>query len=158
MRESVLVVHNVRSAHNVGSMFRTADAMGVSKIYLTGYTPSWVDPRGKVRKEFVKVSLGAEQFVPSARYATLAAALKQLKKEGFEIVALEQDKRATALSQYKPRGQKIALVVGNEVRGISKASQKRCDAVVEIAMHGKKESLNVSVACGVALYALLNRS
>lgn len=158
MHEVVLIVHNVRSAHNVGSMFRTADAAGVEKIILSGYTPDMVDPRGKPRKEFVKVSLGAENFIPWTRSKTLAATLKKLKKEGFEIVAVEQHKNATALFSYKPKGQKIAVVMGNEVRGISQASLKHCDAIVEIPMHGKKESLNVSVACGIALFTILNRS
>ena len=98
-RENALVVvlHNIRSAHNVGSIFRTADTAGVSKIILSGYTPSLTDPRGKIRKEFVKVSLGAEKTVPYSTSKQLAPVLRRLKKDGYEIVAIEQDSRAKSL-------------------------------------------------------------
>jgi tRNA G18 (ribose-2'-O)-methylase SpoU len=155
MDEAVLILHNIRSAHNVGSMFRTADAAGVGRIILSGYTPGPVDPHGKVRKEFIKVSLGAEEYVPWERVKTFAQAAKKLKKEGCEIVAIEQHKNSTPLFAYKPPKDKpLAVVMGNEVRGLSKQSLSYCDAVVEIPMKGKKESLNVSVACGVALFTL----
>jgi len=150
----ILILHNIRSAHNVGSMFRTADAAGVSKIMLSGYTPGPTDPRGKPRKEFVKVSLRAEQYVPWERTKTLAQAVKQLKKGNFTIIGLEQDPRAKNLFSYEPAGKKLALVVGNEVRGLSPQARSLCDTLVEIPMHGKKESLNVAVACGIALFAL----
>lgn len=87
MHECVLVLHNVRSAHNVGSMFRTADAVGVSRIILSGYTPGPTDPRGKERRPFIKVSLGAEHTVPYSRSKQLGSALKALKKDGYVSVA-----------------------------------------------------------------------
>lgn len=136
-------------------MFRTADAAGVGRIILSGYTPGSTDPRGIPRKEFVKVSLGAEKYIPWERARTLSPVLKKLKKEGYTIVALEQHARAVSLFDYTPPSQKVALVVGNEVRGINTQNLKYCDAVVEIPMQGKKESLNVSVACGIALFTLL---
>ena len=136
-------------------MFRTADAAGVTKIILSGYTPGPLDPRGKPRREFAKVSLGAERYINFERTKTLAQALRRAKKEGYTVVGVEQDPRATPLFDYKPKNKKLAVVVGNEVRGLSAGARRLCDDLVEIPMRGKKESLNVSVACGVALYALM---
>lgn len=156
MRECVLVVHNIRSAHNVGSMFRTADGAGVSRIILSGYTPGHRDPRGKERAPFIKVSLGAEKVVPYSRSKTLSGALKKLKQEGYTIVALEQNESSTSLFDYiPPPNAKLAVVMGNEVRGINKQSLKHADHVLHIPMQGKKESLNVGVAAGIALFTLL---
>lgn len=150
-----LVLHNIRSAHNVGSMFRTADAAGVGRIILSGYTPGPTDPRGKERRDFVKVSLGAETFVPYSRTKQLSTVLKKLKAEGYTVVAVEQSKNAVSVFDYRPKSKKLAVVMGNEVRGINKQNLKYCDTVVEIPMQGKKESLNVAVACGIALFTLL---
>lgn len=163
MRECVLVVHNIRSAHNVGSMFRTADGAGVSRIILSGYTPGPTDPRGKERRPFVKVSLGAEKTVPYSRSSVLSAALKKLKAEGYTIIAIEQNKTSTSLFDHRlqrdpAKGggyQKIAVVMGNEVRGINAQSLKHADHILHIPMQGKKESLNVGVAAGIALFTLL---
>ena len=153
----VLVLHNIRSAHNVGSMFRTADGAGVGRIILSGYTPGPVDPHGKVRKDFIKVSLGAENFVPWTRSKQLSPALKKLKAEGYTIIAVEQTDNSVSVFDFKKKpNQKLAVVMGNEVRGINKQNLKYCDAAVDIPMRGKKESLNVGVACGVALFTLLN--
>jgi len=152
--EVALVLHNIRSVHNVGSIFRTADAAGVNKIILSGYTPAPVDRFGRERKDFNKVSLGAEKTVPWEQTKTLAGVLKKLKKEHVRVVAVEQDKKATSLFSYKPRADKIALVLGNEVRGVSKALREKCDDIIEIPMRGKKESLNVSVAAGIVLFKL----
>jgi 23S rRNA (guanosine2251-2'-O)-methyltransferase len=151
----VLVLHNIRSAHNVGSMFRTADGAGIGRIILSGYTPDHLDPKGRERRDFVKVSLGAEKFIPYFRTKQLSPALKKLKAEGYTVVAVEQSKNSVSLFDFKPKNKKLAIVMGNEVRGINKQNLKYCDAVVEIPMRGKKESLNVSVACGVALFTLL---
>jgi len=151
---SVLILHNIRSVHNVGSIFRTADAAGVSKIILSGYTPTPLDRFGRERKDFVKVSLGAEKSVQWQQVKRLLPALAQLKKEGYTLVALEQHKNSVSLFDYK-LANNIALIVGNEVRGISPALLKKVDTIVEIPMRGKKESLNVSIATGIALFALL---
>lgn len=153
----VLVLHNIRSSHNVGSMFRTADGAGVGRIILSGYTPDHLDPKGKERRDFIKVSLGAEKFIPHERTKSLSAALKKLKAEGYTIVAVELTDASVNIFDYKPKkNEKLAIVMGNEVRGINKQNLKYCDAVVAIPMRGKKESLNVGVACGVVLYTLLN--
>src|SRR3989344_4560993 len=160
MRDCVLVLHNIRSAHNVGSMFRTADGAGVSRIIISGYTPGVTDPRGKERAPFVKVSLGAEKIVPYSRGKVLSAVLKKLKKEGYTIIALEQNKTSTSLFDYSPTanksaGRRMAVVMGNEVRGINAQSLKHADHILHIPMQGKKESLNVGVAAGIALFTLL---
>jgi tRNA G18 (ribose-2'-O)-methylase SpoU len=149
-----LILHNIRSVHNVGSIFRTADAAGVSKIILSGYTPTPLDRFGRERKDFVKVSLGAEKSVQWQQVKSLLPALAQLKKEGYTLVALEQHKNSVSLFDYK-LANNIALIVGNEVRGVSPALLKKVDTIVEIPMRGKKESLNVSIATGIALFALL---
>ena len=150
----ILILHNIRSVHNVGSIFRTADAAGVAKIYLTGYTPTPLDRFNRERKDFIKVSLGAESSVPWEAAMQLSPVLKKLKKDGYEIIAIEQSKTSTPLFDYKPTGKKIAVVMGNEVLGISTQSLKYADHVLEIPMRGKKESLNVSVAAGSALFEI----
>lgn len=157
--EIALVLHNIRSSHNAGSIFRTADATGVSNIVLVGYTPGPLDQYGILRPDFGKVSLGAEKTVPHERAETLAAAVETLKARGFTVVGVELNERAIPLFQYKPaQDAKIALVFGNEVNGLSPEDLALCDHIVEIPMHGVKESLNVSVAAGVAVYGVLRNS
>ncbi len=165
MRSFFLICHNIRSLHNVGSMFRTADGAGVEKIYLTGYTPSPYDFFGKLRSDFAKTALGAEKFITWEQNKNIAKVIGALKKEKIFIVSLEQSPRAILcdrfVSKYKnklSRYSGMALIVGNEVRGIAPAILKKSDAVIEIPMHGKKESLNVSVAAGIALYTLHNKA
>ena len=147
--EIYLVAHNVRSLFNVGAIFRTADVFGVSKIFLGGYTGT------PPRNEISKVALGAEEWVPWEHKKHITTLLKQLKKQGILVVALETGSRATPLPKLKPR-HPLVLVVGNEVKGLPKSILKIADLVVEIPMVGKKESLNVAVAAGIALYALRN--
>lgn len=153
-REIVIVLPNIRSAHNVGSLFRTADAAGVSRILLTGYTPRPVDRFGRPDKTLHKTALGAEQSVPWEYYREPAKLLRMLKRDGWRIVGIEQDVRA--VDYRKPLcGDKIAFVLGNEVRGVSPVLRNLCDELREIPMCGKKESLNVSVAAGIVLFALV---
>jgi len=134
-------------------MFRTADAVGVSKIFLTGYTPSPLDSFWNFRKEISKTALGAEKYVPWEKIRYIVSLLRQLKKSKVQIVALEQSKDAIDYRKFKPRFP-LALVLGNEVRGLSAALLKKCGKVIYIPIYGKKESLNVSVAAGVALFSL----
>lgn len=141
----VLILPNIRSAHNVGAMFRTADGAGVSKIYLTGYTPIPPHPR------LIKVSLGAENSVPWEYVKQPGKLLKQLANKGYNIVALEQTKNSRSLFNFKPKFP-LVLIVGNEKTGVSKPLLKYCKTAVEIPMRGIKTSLNVSVAAGVAMY------
>ena len=153
---NALILHNIRSVYNVGSIFRTADTAGVTKIILSGYTPAPVDRFRLPRKDFAKVSLGAEKTIPWVQTKTLAAAIRQLKKENYSITAVEQAKNSTPLFDFKkPKNKPLALLLGNEVKGISKQSLSLCDAIVEIPMRGKKESLNVSVAAGIVMFTLL---
>jgi len=146
-----VVCHNIRSRHNVGSIFRTADGAGVSKIFLCGITPAPPHPN------IEKVSLGAEKFVEWEKAKDAWRVMEGLKKDGFEIVALEQAKNAISLSQTDNRcrfAKKIALILGNEVEGLPKSVLKRADKIIYIPMFGQKESLNVSVAFGVVIYKL----
>lgn len=147
------MLHNVRSAHNVGSIFRTADAAGVTKIYLSGYTPTPLDRFGRPQKEIAKTALGAEHSVSWEYAKSPARTIARLKKEGWKIVGVEQDARALDYRSLKIDGPALVML-GNEVRGMSKGLRDRCDALVEIPMRGAKESLNVSVAAGIVLFQL----
>jgi len=155
-----LILHNIRSVFNVGSIFRTADAFGVKKIYLVGYTP---DPAPKT-------ALGAEKYVEYEKVKNVQKLIRELKEEFF-FVSLEQSQNSVPLNcfvslasrkkskkfphQFK-NFKKMAIILGNEVRGIPKSILQKSDTVLEIPMRGKKESLNVSVAAGITLYAIIN--
>ncbi|PIP66984.1 MAG: RNA methyltransferase [Parcubacteria group bacterium CG_4_9_14_0_2_um_filter_41_8] len=155
----IAILHNIRSNHNVGSIFRTADALGIEKLYLCGITPSPVDRFGRKNSALHKVSLGAEEYIPWEHATSITELLDKLKHEGYAILALEQHKDSTALESVKlKKSKKYALVVGNEVEGLPQDILKRADEIVEIPMLGKKESLNVSVAFGVAVYQLISSS
>jgi 23S rRNA (guanosine2251-2'-O)-methyltransferase len=149
-----VLLHNIRSAHNVGSIFRTADAAGVSKIFLSGYTPAPVDRFGNARKDISKVALGAEKFIPWEYQKDPYAIISPLRKEGWHIVGVEQDKRAIDYRKLHSK-KSVLFILGNEVRGMSPALRNKCDELVEIPMRGKKESLNVSVAAGIILFSAL---
>ena len=169
----VVILNNVRSNENVGSIFRTADAVGVSKIILVGYTPAPVDRFGRENKGLTKASLGAEKSVEWNKTENLSKAIESLKNCSFgsqllhksrfqnnssalKVVAVEQDKKAIDYKKLKNiKTKKIALVFGNEVEGLSKKDLEFCDIVAQIPMHGKKESLNVAVCAGVVLYSLI---
>lgn len=159
MPEIIVIVHDIRSTHNVGSIFRTAEGFGVRKIILSGYTPY---PRfdgdqrlphiaEKLTSQIHKTALGAESMVPF-EYSEKPD-FTALRAAGFRIVGLEQDARSVMLSDYRAP-QKIALLLGEEVHGIEDALRDECDDLIEIPMTGQKESFNVSVAAGIALYAL----
>jgi len=172
---SVLILPDIRSAINVGAIFRTADGVGISKVYLTGYTPRPTDKFSRIQKDISKSALGAESFVPWEYKKSLLLLISDLRKRGFVIVALEQDEKAvdyrkinklmkspTRNTWYNNAGgdfqsfeKKIAFIVGGEVTGLEKKILDRCDLITYIPMYGKKESLNVSVACGVALFRIL---
>ena len=152
-KEVYLILHNIRSLHNVGSLFRTADGAGVSSIILTGYTPKPVDAFGVSRSEMAKTALGAEHSVPWEHKTHIGDVIQKLQRSGVSVIALEQDKRAVDYRAYNPT-YPLALVVGNEVRGVSPAVREKCDGIIEIPMRGSKESLNVSVAGGIALFHL----
>lgn len=155
-KEVVLICEDVRSLWNVGAMFRTADALGVSKIYLCGITGR---PPGK---EISKVALGAEEWIPWEYRAVAWELVRDLRAQGYLVIALEKTKSSVPLATLTPpspllgRGSLIALVVGNEVRGVSKETLAAVEKVISIPMVGRKESLNVAVAAGIALYGILH--
>lgn len=149
--EIYVVLHNIRSARNVGSIFRTADAAGVLKVYLSGYTPAPLDRFGRRRKDISKTALGAEAFVPWERHARVGPLLKKLSAEGVRIVAVEQSPKAKNYLKLKISG-RTAFVFGNEVRGLSESVLEKADEAIELPMRGEKESLNVSVAAGIILF------
>ncbi len=151
MEEIAVLLHNMRSAHNVGSIFRTADAACISRIYLAGYTPAPRDRFGRVQKQIAKVALGAEKSVLWEHAVSSRTVISRLKREGWTIVGVEQDARAHDYRRCRAKG-KTLFVFGNEVRGISKSMRDACDELIEIPMHGRKESLNVSVAAGIILF------
>ena len=160
----IAILHNIRSLYNVGSIFRTADAAGVEKLYLCGITPAPVDIFGKPRPQLTKVSLGAEKYVKwdaSARSARATLkSLENLKKQGYKIFAVEQSKKSISYyklktTNYKQKN-KTALILGNEIKGLPPSILKRADKILEIPMRGKKESLNVSVAFGIVIFRLIN--
>lgn len=159
MREIIVIAHNIRSTHNVGAFFRTSDGFGIKKIIFSGYTPYPTledDTRlphfaDKITRQIHKTALGAEVMVPFERYEEPPIA--ELKAQGFAIVGLEQDERSIMLPEYEVPD-KVALFLGNEIDGIYPEYRDQCDALVEIPMQGGKESFNVSVATGIALYHL----
>jgi 23S rRNA (guanosine2251-2'-O)-methyltransferase len=158
-RNLYVIAHDIRSTHNVGSLFRTADGAGVTNVFLTGYTPTPVDEYGKERGDIAKVALGAEKTISWEHKKSPGSIIKRLKTEGIYIVGLEQSEHSFPLHWFaKKKLPKeyagVALIVGNEVQGVSKSLLKLCDILLEIPMHGEKESLNVSVAFGIAIYAL----
>lgn len=153
-KDNILILPDIRSAINIGAIFRTADAVGISKIYLTGYTPRPTDKFGRIQKDIAKSALGAENFVPWEYKKSLSAIMSKLKKDGYKIIAIEQDKRAVDYRKIKVPS-RVAIIIGPEVLGLNKKTLDKCDIIAEIPIYGKKESLNVSVACGIALFKIL---
>lgn len=162
-----VLLHNIRSAHNVGSIMRSADALGVSRIYISGYTPLPLDRFGRPVKEIAKTALGAEKTILWGAEKSAGRTIRRLKGEGFRVVGIEQDPRAVDYRSYEASDRTLVLV-GNEVRGLSRALRDRCDVLVEIPMRGTlarnrppdnvgKESLNVSVAFAVALFRIFDK-
>jgi len=176
MTEITVIAHNIRSTHNIGSIFRTCEGFGVTRLIISGYTPypdlsirhnapscalideetTYTDPRlphirEKITQQIHKTALGAEALVPFEYTDNLD--LASLKQQGYRIVALEQAARSHILPRYTVP-EKIALLIGEEVHGITPEILGECEDIIEIPMHGQKESFNVSVATGIALYAL----
>lgn len=155
-RQFFVIAHNIRSLFNIGSIFRTADAFGVNKIYLTGYTPTPENLNHKIK--ISKTALGAEDFVPWEYNRSAVSLIKRLQsqKPKVRVVALENNlkgRKLIELTKFKPKFP-LVLVLGEEVGGVDNSLLKLCDKIVEIHMLGRKESLNVSVAFGVAAYRI----
>lgn len=171
----IAILHNIRSLHNVGSIFRTADAAGIEKLYLCGITPEPVDRFGKIRPQVAKVALGAERFVKWEKANATRLVIKKLKKDGYKIFAVEQSKKSIPYYKFSGalmRQSKVALVFGNEVSGLPPSILRPADKILEIPMRGAmvrqahhprhkslgKESLNVAVAFGIVVFGLLYKS
>jgi len=171
--EFIAILYNIRSLHNVGSIFRTADAAGIKKLYLCGITPAPEDVFGRPRQQLTKVSLGAEKYVEWERVKSTGLLIDKLKKDGYKILAIEQSKNSISYNKLpKPYtlNPKLCLIVGSEVKGLPKSILKKADKILEIPMRGAmvrqahhprktrrgKESLNVSVAFGIVAFHLAN--
>ncbi len=159
MRHIIVIAHNIRSTHNIGSIFRTCEGFGVEKIILSGYSPYPATEhdtrlphlRDKVTAQIHKTALGAENSVPFEVVTDID--FTALQHEGYRIIGLEQHPRSQPLHTYQPPD-KIVLLLGEEVDGIDSSLISMCDDIVEIPMYGSKESFNVSVSAGIALYHL----
>lgn len=159
---TVLLLHDIRSIHNVGSLLRTAECFGVSKVFFSGYTPFPELPNDdrlphiyqKMTRQINKTALGAETMLPMDQRSDIKTLLSELKTQGYQLVGLEQAPGSVNLKDYKPPA-KVALMIGREVEGIEPKLLKQMDDTVEIPMHGKKESLNVVQATAICLYQLL---
>lgn len=163
VKQVIIICHNLRSTHNVGSILRSCDGFGATKVFFTGYTPFPFDSNDtsrlphiaqKLDKQISKTALGAEKTVPWERSQELEPVLQSLQSDGYTIVALEQAPTSIPLNAYDALD-KLALIVGREVEGVEPEVLALCDDIVEIPMVGKKESFNVSVAAAIALYQLL---
>lgn len=152
---SYIVLHNIRSVHNIGAIFRVADAIGIDTIYLSGYSPTPRDQFGRMRNDIHKTALGAEKTVSWEYVSNIGSLLHRLKKDDVNVVAVEQGKDTTDYKEFTALG-KSAFVFGNEVRGLSRALLKKCDHVISIPMRGKKESLNVATSVGIILFRILD--
>lgn len=160
-RDLVVVAHNIRSTHNIGSLMRTCEGFGVKKLYLSGYTPypqAGEDDRlphvvRKLNQQISKTALGAEKSVTWQNVKDINQLLDELKSSGYKVIALEQTDKSIELNKFKPPS-KVALLLGEEVDGVDQELLKACDAAVEIPMLGKKESFNVTIAAAIALYHL----
>lgn len=147
----ILWLHDIRSLHNVGAAFRSADAFGIKELWFSGFTPS------PPRPEITKTAIGAEEHVAWKRVKDEANAIKKLKENGYQVIGLEQTKTSIMLQDFKLPTEKVCLILGNEVTGIDENILHRLDTAIEIPQFGEKHSLNVSVAAGVALYAFFEK-
>jgi tRNA G18 (ribose-2'-O)-methylase SpoU len=153
--KKILILPDIRSAQNVGSLFRTADACGIEYIYIVGITPAPLDQFGRPNSAIAKTALGAEQSIPWQKAATLGPLITKLQKNGIQVIAIEQSEASIDYKKVKPQFP-AAFILGNEVDGLPKTMLNKVDIIVEIPMKGMKESLNVSVAGGIALFHMLN--
>lgn len=161
-----LVLHNIRSVYNVGAILRTAEGLGVDKVIISGYTPRYDDTRAlphlraKLNRQIEKSALGAEKMVTQESVEDLPAWLERKKAEGWEVVGLEnnlapEEAARKVILGTESLGEKVILILGEEVAGIPPEVREKCEEFLEIPMVGRKESFNVSVAAGMALWSLL---
>lgn len=155
-KDMVVVLDNVRSVHNVGAIFRTADALGISKIFLCGITPLPIDRFGRERNDLHKAALGAEKAVSWEHASSTLLCVEQLKSDGYSVVCAEQAKNSIDYKTVIPKI-KTVFVFGNEVEGVSQPVLSLADQIAEIKMTGIKESLNVSVTFGIMMFRMLDK-
>ncbi len=162
-RELIIIINDIRSTHNVGSIFRTAEGLGVNKLIISGYSPYPLEKNDvrlphisrKIDMQINKTALGAQNNIEwKHEDSNILDIILRLKETGYQVVALEQDEKSQNLTNIQIKN-KIALILGNEVSGIDSSILNECDQIAEIAMPGKKESLNVSCATAIAIYRLL---
>ena len=155
-QNAVLVLENIRSAQNVGAIFRTADAIGIKKIYLTGYTPAPLDKFSRPKKEIAKTALGAEKTIQWESVPDTMSLIARLREDGFLVVAVE---KVSGAIDYKTleAPDKVAFIFGNEVDGVFLATLGATDAVIAVPMRGTKESLNVATTAGIILFRILDK-
>lgn len=151
-----ILIHDIRSVYNVASIFRTAECAGVTHIYVSGYSPAPLDRFSRPRSDFAKVALGSEKRVPWTYVEDVEKFITSVKDDGAEVVALEQNESSKNIWSYTPE-KPILLIVGREVEGVDTSLLAMSDVILEIPMRGEKESLNVSVATGVALFHIASR-
>ena len=149
MKDFVVICDGLRSLFNVGSVFRTADGVGIDKVYLCGITGK--PDTDKAERKISKVALGAQKYVQWEYVKQSWRLVEKLKKEGYQIVSLEQAPKSISYLKFKPKFP-LALIIGNEGKGVKKSLLDRSDKIIDIPMRGQKESLNVSVAFGVVAY------
>lgn len=161
MPEIIVIAHNIRSSHNIGSVFRTCEGLGIKKLILSGYSPYPKKPGDKrlphiinrLDSQIHKTALGAEKYLSWDQTDNILPVISELKDDGYTIASLEQSAESIDLNKFSPPG-KIAVVLGNEVEGVNKEVLKISDIILEISMQGKKESFNVSIAAAMCLYKL----
>lgn len=146
-----VILSDVRSAHNVGSVFRTCEGAGVDMLYLAGYTPHPIDRFGREVGEIKKTSLGASTMVPWQAADDIEALILKLQSQGVTVVAVEQTPQSISLYEFT-EPENVAYIFGNEITGVVPEVVALCDQSIEIPMHGRKESLNVSVTVGIVLF------
>ena len=145
----IIVLDNIRSLNNIGSVFRTADAFLIEAIYLCGITAT------PPHREIQKTALGATETVLWKHFNTTSEAIAELKENNYKIASIEQTKNSTMLNDFKlNENEKLAVIFGNEVKGVEQSAIDLSDAVIEIPQYGTKHSLNISVSCGVIIWDL----
>lgn len=161
MLEIVVIAHNIRSSHNIGSIFRTCEGLGIKKLVLSGYSPYPASPddkrlphiRTKSSRAINKTALGAEKYLDWEHVDDAFSVIANLKDEGYVIASLEQSNKSVSLDEFNPP-EKLAVILGSEVKGVAKEILNLSDVIIEIKMKGKKESFNVSIAAAICLYKL----
>ena len=156
MSHSILILHNIRSAQNVGAMFRTAEAVGINEVIISGYSAAPKDRFGREDKKIAKSALGAERMISWRQAGDLEVLIQELQDQGYSVGAVEQSAQSIDYKKYSTT-EKEALIMGNEVTGVEHEILKHADYILEIPMAGLKESLNVSVACGIVLFRLFDQ-